>query len=41
MPELKVSHLKKYIDMTDGVVKYTRAYRWLDILYESMKIKKS
>ena len=37
MPEIKEAHLKKYISMEDLTIKYTRAYRWLDILYESLK----
>ncbi len=37
MPEIKAPHLKKYISMEDLSVEYTRAYGWLDILYESLK----
>lgn len=39
MPEIKAAQLKKYISMEALSIEYTRAYRLLDILYDSLKIK--
>ena len=37
MPMLKAAHLQKSYSIDDFSEKYTKAYRWLDDIYENVK----
>lgn len=37
MPTLKASHLQKSIGTDEFTLKYTKAHRWLDDIYDNVK----